>query len=252
MKCQKCVARVTGLIEAFSQVEKVSVTLEGKSADLVFNTANPDLEPIVVALNEAGFATEEPQAELPSGTPTDSDAGSTKALRFDIQGMSCASCAATIEKRLQELQVEWETLGVQATLKCRIGISTGYCTVGNFGSEERMEYTIIGRGVNLASRLEAAAPPGGILISNETYALVKGEICCEERPPLHVKGAASPVANYQVVGLFEKVLKSGEVDRVDRTDIRLDVDLPAMSAREREQGTEVSDQGLSRLTEQSE
>lgn len=51
----------------------------------------------------------------------------------------------------------------------RMGIHTDYCTVGNnFGSEERLTYTIFGRGVNIASRLESLATPGEILVSYET------------------------------------------------------------------------------------
>ena len=51
----------------------------------------------------------------------------------------------------------------------------GFGTIGNFGSDLRMDYTIIGQEVNRAARLEQAADPGGILISNETYALVRDD-----------------------------------------------------------------------------
>lgn len=69
----------------------------------------------------------------------------------------------------------------------------GYCTVGNFGSEERMDYTMVGGTVNLASRLEHEAPPSGVLVSFETYAQVKDAVCCEERGRVQVKGIAEPV-----------------------------------------------------------
>ena len=64
-----------------------------------------------------------------------------------------------------------------------------------------MDYTIIGGAVNLASRLEHEAPPGGVLISYETFAHVKDEIYCEERGPIRVKGIAYPIATYRVIGL---------------------------------------------------
>ena len=63
-----------------------------------------------------------------------------------------------------------------------------------------MDYTMVGGTVNLASRLEHEVPPGGVLISFETYALVKDEVCCEERGYVQVKGIAQPVATYEVVG----------------------------------------------------
>ena len=68
-----------------------------------------------------------------------------------------------------------------------------------------MDYTIIGGGVNLASRLEAAATPGEILISYETYANVRDRIHCEERGHISVKGIAYPVATYQVVDTYENL-----------------------------------------------
>src|SRR5262249_57113044 len=85
--------------------------------------------------------------------------------------------ATAMRKRMLELQDVWRASGIEKPLQSRIGINTGYCTVGNFGSEDRMDYTIIGGGVNLASRLEAAATPGEILISFETHA--------NRRDPIH-------------------------------------------------------------------
>jgi adenylate cyclase len=70
----------------------------------------------------------------------------------------------------------------------RIGINSGECTVGNFGSETQMDYTIIGAVVNAASRLQSASEPGRILISQATHRLIKTEIDCEERGPVQLKG----------------------------------------------------------------
>ena len=59
--------------------------------------------------------------------------------------------------------------------------------------------TIIGASVNLASRLEHAAAAGGILISYETYAHVKGKVRCNKHGEIQLKGIADPVATYEVI-----------------------------------------------------
>ncbi|MBD1549352.1 adenylate/guanylate cyclase domain-containing protein [Roseibium aggregatum] len=113
--------------------------------------------------------------------------------------LQCARMATSMQRRMADLREMWRDTGIDYPLECRMGISTGFCTVGNFGSENRMEYTIIGSGVNLASRLETAARPGEILIPYETYALIKDEFDCEERGQIEVRGIGHPVSTYSIV-----------------------------------------------------
>ena len=153
-----------------------------------------------------------------------------------------------MRKRMRELQELWRASGIEKPLQCRIGINTGYCTVGNFGSEDRMDYTIIGSGVNLASRLEAAATPGEILISYETYAAVRQRIHCEERARISVKGFPYPVATYQVVDTQENVIAVRGFIHEERPSLKLDLDLDAMSADDRNHAAAVLHKALERLS----
>jgi PAS domain S-box-containing protein len=123
----------------------------------------------------------------------------TRGVKEDA--LACVEMALAMQKRMDELAEGWRDAGIENPLRCRIGIHTGYCTVGNFGSEDRMGYTIIGGAVNLASRIEHEAAPGSVLISYETFAHVKGAIQCEERGQIRVRGIAYPVATYAVVAL---------------------------------------------------
>ena len=127
--------------------------------------------------------------------------GDPATLGVKEDALACVQMAIAMQQRVGELAEEWRDSGIETPLRCRIGVHTGYCTVGNFGSEDRMDYTMVGGTVNLASRLEHEAPPGGVLISFETYALVKDSVRCEERGHIQVKGIAQPVATYAVIGL---------------------------------------------------
>ena len=68
--------------------------------------------------------------------------------------------AIEMQTKLKELETEWMAAGAERPFRVRIGINTGYCTVGNFGSPDRMDYTIIGGAVNLTSRLEQSLRAG--------------------------------------------------------------------------------------------
>ena len=89
-----------------------------------------------------------------------------------------------------------ETMDIQV----RIGVNSGTTYVGNFGTERQMNYTIIGKAVNAASRVQTACEPGKILISQATHNLVKNDFWCEERGPIKVKGFANEIMTYWVNG----------------------------------------------------
>ncbi|WP_253938376.1 adenylate/guanylate cyclase domain-containing protein [Hahella sp. HN01] len=114
---------------------------------------------------------------------------------------ACVMMAIEMRKHMKILRQKWRSQGVRTPLEIRMGISTGYCTVGNFGAENRMDYTIIGKEVNLASRLESMAAPGEILVSYETFALIKDTTMCRDKGEITVKGFTKPVPIYSVVDL---------------------------------------------------
>ena len=113
--------------------------------------------------------------------------------------MACVSMAIAMKKHMRELQLRWANQGVQKPMEIRMGINTGFCTVGNFGTENRLDYTLLGTEVNLASRLESSAQPGEILISHATYALVKDTVMCQDKGEITVKGYQQPVKVYSAI-----------------------------------------------------
>ncbi|SDT98474.1 Adenylate cyclase, class 3 [Pseudomonas pohangensis] len=113
--------------------------------------------------------------------------------------VAAVSMAIAMRKHMKVLRQQWRARGITKPLEIRMGINTGFCTVGNFGADTRMDYTIIGREVNLASRLESSAEAGEILISHETYSLTKDVIMCRDKGQATVKGFTRPVQVYQIV-----------------------------------------------------
>lgn len=139
--------------------------------------------------------------------------------------VSCVYMALAMKEKMAELQEHWKEKGIARQLKIRIGINTGFCTVGNFGAENRLDYTIIGGQVNLASRLESMACADQILISSETYNLVKDIFNCEKKEKLKVKGIAIPVQAYEVLSIKKQESASNMLINKKTSGISLTLDL---------------------------
>ena len=136
---------------------------------------------------------------------------------------ACVAMAVEMQQRVAELESQWQEGGLERSLRVRMGINTGFCTVGNFGSQDRMDYTIIGGAVNLASRLESAAEPGKILISRETWSLVKDAVIAEEMPPLTLKGFGRPLQVYELLGLRESMSTKTIRRKIDGMNITIEL-----------------------------
>lgn len=160
--------------------------------------------------------------------------------------IAAVKMAVAMQRRIRQLAVSWRDVGIERPLTCRMGIHTGYCTVGNFGSEDRVSYTAVGGGVNLASRLESEAPPGEILISYETYAHVKDEVRCEEVGKIAVKGIAYPITTYRVIDDFETA-NDGAMVRVRLPHLTLNFDARPMTGEERDRARRVLEDALAQL-----
>ena len=139
--------------------------------------------------------------------------------------IACVRMAITMLRRMQELRSEWRELGAERPFQLRIGINTGYCTVGNFGSADRMDYTIIGNMVNMTARLQSHAEIDSILMGHETYSLVKDVVATAEHSPITVKGFAEPLNCYKVLGLYDDLVREGQVIREEQEGFKFMLDL---------------------------
>ena len=225
-------------------------------ADFTETADNLESEELTGLLNR--YLTEMSKIALEHGATIDKYVGDailaffgdpdTRGVREDA--LACVRMAIAMQRRMRELQSEWSDLGMEKPFQLRIGITTGFCTVGNFGSEDRMDYTIIGSEVNLASRLQSHADVGGILIAHETYSLVKDNIQTEELQPVQVKGFAKPIRTYRILDIYTDPIAKPNIVRHQQDGIRIEIDLARLSPDDHPLIVRVVERLLSRLNEQ--
>ncbi|MFM7256259.1 MAG: adenylate/guanylate cyclase domain-containing protein, partial [Betaproteobacteria bacterium] len=116
---------------------------------------------------------------------------------------ACLRMAIDMQRRLVELKIKWRGEGTEEPFVVRMGINTGYCNVGNFGRNDRMDYTIIDVEANLAARLHSIAEGGKVVISYETYALVQDIVVASPLPLITMKGITRQVVPYAVEALLD-------------------------------------------------
>lgn len=146
--------------------------------------------------------------------------------------LRCVQMAIDIQRSLKVLRRQWAARGIERLFHCRIGINTGYCTVGNFGSATRMDYTAIGGDMNLTARIQAMSDKDGILVSYPTWALVHDRIAMIEREPAMMKGFPVPVRLYRVLDSETEGESQLISERGGGYDIQVDFDGLSPEARD--------------------
>jgi len=223
----------------FTGAQTVEISSQRKRLTIFFSdiagftetTDNLESEELTDILNQ--YLTEMSGIALSYGATIDKYIGDALLLFFgdpESKGVkedakACVMMAIAMQRRMRELGQEWRDRGLERPFRVRMGISSGFCTVGNFGSRDRMEYTIIGNEVNLAARLQSAAEPGGILLSHGTNALVQDIVLTEEYPPMTVKGFLRPIKTYKLLGTYKELVDEGRVVLQEREGLRVLVDL---------------------------
>ena len=222
----------------FSGTQKVEIASQRRKLTVFFSdiagftetTDELESEELTALLNQ--YLTEMSKIALSHGATIDKFIGDAMLLYFgdpQTKGVkedatACVEMAIAMQRRMGELQAEWREEGLEQPFELRIGINTGYCTVGNFGSAERMDYTIIGSAVNLASRLQSYADVGGILLANETHSLVKDWVLAAEGEAITVKGFTKPVRTFRVEGLYDDLAREGRILRREQDGLSLTID----------------------------
>jgi adenylate cyclase len=235
----------------FSGRQDVSLETKRKKLTVFFSdikdftqiTEDLQAEDLASLLNE--YFTEMSKIALEHGATIDKFIGDAMLMFFgdpeskgvEEDAKACVRMAIAMQRRMKDLQEDWRDRGYEHPFRMRIGINTGFCNVGNFGSKDRMDYTIIGGEVNLAARLESQADPDGILLSYETYAVVRDMVDAEERPSIEAKGIRREIRPFALKNFFDRSEEDRYI-RCDRDGLSIRIDLNKLSDEDRQETLE--------------
>lgn len=177
--------------------------------------------------------------------------GDTQSQGLKADCLRCLSMAIEMRKKMKELQHTWYNQGIKKPLQIRMGINSGFCTVGSFGTSHYMDYTVLGTHVNLASRLETAADPGEILISHETWSLIKDSIMCRDKGEISVKGFSHPIKVYQVVDFRKDLGKHQSYFEDNSEGFSMHLDLEKIRNYDKDRVIETLEKAASKLKEKN-
>ncbi|MBF0134289.1 MAG: adenylate/guanylate cyclase domain-containing protein [Magnetococcales bacterium] len=246
----------------FSGQRQVTLNTERKKLTVFFSdikdftATTDDMEPEDLTFLINDYLTEMTRIALKYGATIDKYIGDAILIFFgdpESRGVqedaqACVRMALEMQRHMADLRTKWSEMGYARPFHMRVGINTGYCNVGNFGSNERMDYTIIGGEVNLAARLEGVSDADGITLSYETYALVKDLVVVERGEPLTVKGIHRQITPYKVVDILADVENSGRFFRQEKDGMRLFLDFDRLTEQSRRlEAIETMKRALERL-----
>jgi adenylate cyclase len=122
-------------------------------------------------------------------------------LELENHAVAAIKAAEQMHREMEDLNEKWSGAGIPELaegVEIRVGVNTGMVVVGNIGSERRMEYTVLGSAVNVASRLQEAAHPGKTLISARTFFLARDHVQCTGPRAIRVKGMDREIKVYEI------------------------------------------------------
>ncbi|MBF0460541.1 MAG: adenylate/guanylate cyclase domain-containing protein [Magnetococcales bacterium] len=249
----------------FSGKRAMTLTTERKKLTVFFSdikdftATTDDLEPEDITFLINDYLTHMSRIALEYGATIDKYIGDamliffgdpeTRGVREDA--LACVRMAIAMQRQMMNLRAKWTEMGYARPFQMRVGINTGFCNVGNFGSEERMDYTIIGGEVNLAARLEGVADPDGITLSHETYALVKEHIDAQQGDSITVKGIHRKITPYKLTGIYKDADEKNRFLRAESEGMRLFLDLDKLDEGSRALAIREMEAALARLRHES-
>lgn len=224
-----------------------------------FTELSEEMEPEALTDLLNNYFTEMSQIALKHGGTIDKFVGDSIMIFFGDptsrgakeDTLAGVAMAIDMRKHMQILRQKWRSQGIRTPLEIRMGLSTGFCTVGNFGAENRMDYTIIGKEVNLASRLESLSEPGEILVAFETFSLIKDKILCRDKGDITVKGFSRPVPIFEIIDFRDDIGDQCSFFEHEREGFAMFLDSNKVTANERESILLALDNAAQRLRNDS-